>query len=333
MSAAPTVISVPRPRASVLRPDFLVGVALAVVTLALYWPVTHFEFISFDDGLYITDNATVQEGLTLDGVKWAFGALHASNWHPVTWLSHMLDCTLHRLNAGGHHFTNVLLHAANTVFLFGLLLGWTGARWRSAVVAGLFAWHPLHVESVAWVAERKDVLSTLFLLATLHAYGRYTVRRAWGWYALALVWFALGLMSKAMLVTLPCLLLLLDYWPLRRWRFGAARDGEEPPGPPVRLRTILLEKIPFFLLTLGVCVVTVVAQKSSGALKPLASMPVTDRLSNTVTAYAGYLWKTIWPEDLAIFYPLPGSWAAGTLAVSCAVMAGVTALADRKSVV
>src|SRR5580704_1811459 len=200
-----------------------IALSLVLITLALYWPVRHFEFNNYDDGQYITKNPNVQNGLTLPDIEWAFTAAgYAGNWHPLTWLSHLLDIELFGFHAGAHHFTNLLFHTANTLLLFLLLRRWTGALWRSAFVAALFGWHPLHVESVAWVAERKDVLSTFFFFLTLLAYTRYTgelkikTSNYKLYYGLALVCFALGLLSKPMLVSLPIMLLLLDYWPLRR---------------------------------------------------------------------------------------------------------------------
>jgi len=207
----------------------LLCLALVTLTVAVYWPVGRFEFVNFDDTDYVNANAVVQRGLTWEGVKWAFTTGHASNWHPVTWLSHQLDCQLFGVKSGAHHLTNLLLHLANTLLLFGILERMTGAVWRSAFVAALFALHPLHVESVAWISERKDVLSSFFLLLTLFAY--LGLVRKWSpWrYALVVGLYALGLMAKPMLVTLPFALLLLDYWPLRRVSsFGSPVPGLEP---------------------------------------------------------------------------------------------------------
>src|SRR5260221_9735247 len=208
------------------RLDLYISLLLLLLTAAVYWPLTHHEFINYDDHLYVTDNPVVQDGLTWEGVRWALTSTHASNWHPVTWVSHMLDGSLFFLYPGGHHLTNLLFHLANTVLLFQFLKRLSGARWRCALVAALFAWHPLHVESVAWVAERKDVLSTFFLILSLWAYVCYAERPGTRRYLLALGLFALGLMSKPMLVTVPCLLLLLDFWPLRR--FGRGDGGLWP---------------------------------------------------------------------------------------------------------
>jgi hypothetical protein len=206
----------------------LVYLLLALSTLAPFAQVYNHQFVSFDDNLYITDNTRVQAGLTWPGIEWAFTTTHASNWHPLTWLSHMLDCQMFGLNAGAHHLTNVLLHIVNALLLFGILRRMTGALWSSAFVAAVFALHPVHVESVAWVAERKDVLSGLFWMLTMAAYLRYANQPSIARYLPVLLAFALGLMAKPMLVTLPFVLLLLDYWPLGRFEPGQGRRSEPP---------------------------------------------------------------------------------------------------------
>ena len=228
--------------------------ALAVVTLALYLPATRNGFVNFDDKVYIVDNPHVTAGLTWPGILWAFRITgYANNWHPLTWMSHMLDCQLFGLNAGGHHLTSVLLHVADSVLLLLLLNQMTGRLWRSAAVAALFAWHPLHVESVAWASERKDVLSTLFWLLTMMAYVKYARERGngnprrWIHYSLALVCFVLGLMSKPMVVTLPFVLLLIDFWPLGRcFKFQDSGFKSDTDRPRESLAALLLEKAPFF---------------------------------------------------------------------------------------
>jgi protein O-mannosyl-transferase len=298
----------------------LICLVLALLTLILYLPVRNYGYIAYDDDLYVTENRVVQAGLTWAGAKWAFTGFHASNWHPVTWLSHMLDCQLFGMNPGAHHLMNVLLHCANTVLLFLLLFQMTAAVWPATFVAALFAWHPLHVESVAWIAERKDVLSTFFALLSLHAYvgyGQERDRAPKGKLALALVCFALGLMSKPMLVTLPCVFLLLDYWPLKRapLRFGAI----------VRLA---LEKWPFFVLTAASCVVTFIAQREE-AMVDLEHRPLGARAANAIVAYATYLAKTVWPRDLAVIYPLADHLPLATVAVSAAVIIAISAFAWR----
>jgi len=294
------------------------GLALALVTLLVYLPVTHDRFVNYDDDDYVTANPVVQKGLTWAGIKWAFTSFHASNWHPLTWLSHMADCELFRLNPGGHHFVNLLFHTANTVLLFMLLLRMTGALWPGAIIAALFAWHPLHVESVAWISERKDVLSTFFALLALLSYAVYAKgnRRRFFW--LALLFFALSLMSKPMLVTLPFVLLLLDYWPLQRMR-------------TIPLRQLAVEKWPFFLLTALSCVVTFLAQRAA-AVASLKKVSVSLRLENALTAYASYLQKTIWPTKLAVFYPLQKniSWIALLAAAVILILISVIAWRARR---
>jgi tetratricopeptide (TPR) repeat protein len=291
------------------RLDAYISALLLLITALVYWPVTRHEFINYDDPLYVTENQVVQDGLSAAGVQWAFVGYHASNWHPVTWLSHMIDASVFALDPGGHHLTNLLLHLANTFLLFWLLRKLTGARWRCAAVAALFAWHPLHVESVAWVAERKDVLSTLFLLLCLWAYVTYTARRGVGRYLMALGLFALGLMSKPMLVTLPCLLLLLDYWPLGRLHLKAP---------------LIIEKIPFFALSFASCLITFSAQHSGGAVQSMQAMPLLLRLDNAFVAYAGYLRKMFWPMDLAIFYPLTAQISPLQITISIVILAAVS---------
>ena len=294
-----------------MRPRFI-ALLLVLGTLAVYLPVVHHGFTLYDDSDYVTENPVVEDGLTWAGVKWAFG-WHACNWHPLTWLSHMADCQLFGLDAGMHHSVNVLFHAANSILLLLLLVRWTNALWPSAFAAALFAWHPLHVESVAWASERKDVLSTFFALLTLLAYtkavtggkclvtGKDTPRTVvmspvTRHLSLlpALLFFALGLMAKPMVVTLPFVMLLLDYWPLQRIRnseFGIRN-----------FTRLLLEKWPFFALSAASCIVTFLAQR--GAVASLQNVPLDYRLENVPVAYAGYLLKMIWPAHLAIFYPL-----------------------------
>ncbi len=294
---------------AVSRPR-IIALLLALVTLLVYLPVTHFDFINYDDEDYVTKNIVVQNGLTFSGIRWAFTTGHASNWHPLTWLSHMTDCELFGLNAGGHHFVNVLFHAANSVLLFALLLRLTGALWSAAFVAALFAWHPLHVESVAWVAERKDVLSTFFALLALLSYTKYVRENCRRSFWFALIFFALGLMSKPMLVTLPFVLLLLDYWPLQRFQ-----DFKIIPAMAARF---VLEKWPFFLLSAGSCIVTFLAQRGT-AVASLELVPMSFRLENVPTAYVVYLSKFFWPASLAIIYPITSDFHIPSLTVAVAV--------------
>lgn len=269
----------------------VIGLALALVTLLAYLPATQHGFLNYDDDAYVTANATVQDGLTVAGIKWAFTGCHVSNWHPLTWLSHMVDCNLFHLNPAGHHLVNILFHAANTFLLFILIRRMTGTLWPAATVAALFGWHPLHVESVAWVAERKDVLSTFFGLLALLAYERHAREKNRWNYGWALCFFALSLLSKPMLVTLPMLMLLLDYWPLQRL-------------PKNNLLRLLLEKLPFIFLAAILCVVTFLAQRNE-AVASLQRVSLALRLENSTVSYVDYLSKTFWPVDLAAFYPLP----------------------------
>ena len=302
----------------------IVGAVLALATLAIYLPATQMTFISFDDPDYVWRNPRVVGGLSWDGVGWALCHSFASNWHPLTWMSHMLDYQLYGMKAGGHHATNVVFHIANTVLVFILLREMTGALWRSALVAGLFALHPLHVESVAWVAERKDVLSGFFGLLTLLAYTKYAAneeakfRRRKFYYVLAVGLFALGLMSKPMLVTLPCVMLLLDYWPLRRgWRWD--RREEQSAGR----RFLVVEKLPFLVISVISCIVTFLAQSSSGATRSLEAVPLGDRIGNALVSYARYLEKTIWPTRLSIVYPYQ-EWSGVQIGVAALIVATIS---------
>ena len=277
-----------------------IGLVLALGTLALYWPVVHHDFISLDDNQYVTSNPIVRAGLTWAGVKWAFTNIIASNWFPLTWLSHMVDCQFYGVNPGGHHLTNVFFHIANVLLLFAWLNRTTGALWRSALVAALFAWHPLRVESVAWVAERKDVLSAFFWLLTLLAYTRYVKKPGASAYLLALFLFACGLMSKPMVVTLPFVLLLADFWPLNRLSFTDFSAK--------RFWQLVLEKLPFLALTIVESCVNFIAQKAGGATWSADALPLHVRLANALVSYVRYLSKTFWPADLAVIYPYQNHW-------------------------
>jgi len=283
--------------------DGTLCLALVMITFVAFWQVRSHEFVHYDDDRYVFENRHVQGGLTRENVVWAFTTGHATNWHPVTWLSHQLDCQLFGLNAGAHHTTNLLLHAANTVLLFLVLRRMTGATYKSAFVAALFAVHPLHVESVAWVAERKDVLSTLFWLLTMWAYVRYVHTPGVWRYMSVIALFALGLMAKPMLVTLPFVLLLLDYWPL-------GRVGDIVSGAEKKVRAysrLVYEKIPLFALAAGSCVVTLIVQRHGGALKALETYPLDVRVANAGLAYAAYIGKMLLPRRLAVLYPHPGA--------------------------
>ena len=324
-----------------------IGLLLVVATLVVYWPVIHCGFISMDDPYYFAANPHILSGLKGSNVVWAFTTGHASNWHPLTWLSLMLDAQLFGPGSAGPHFTNLLFHLANTLLLFLLLRRLLSLRpdqnleatatpaavtWWSAVIAALFALHPLHVESVAWVTERKDVLSGFFFLLTLWAYVWHVQRQSRGegressaqavpaldprlwtfdyYYCLALLFFALGLMSKSMLVTLPMVMLLLDWWPLRRVGRLHCVSAQQARGKwqVAGVRSLIWEKIPFFLLGAISCVVTFIVQQKGGAVGALTVVSVSDRINNVFVSYARYLGKTVWPMTLAIPYPLPGHW-------------------------
>jgi tetratricopeptide (TPR) repeat protein len=300
--AAMVIESAPAAKPQGAFSKLLVCLCLTLVTVAIYAPVYHYQFVNLDDGKYIAEDADVVRGFTFEGLGRAFTHFHFCNWHPVTTLSQMLDCQLWGLDAGGHHLTNVFFHTANAVLLFLVLGNMTGATWRSALVAALFAWHPLHVESVAWISDRKDLLSAFFLMLTLGAYTWYVRRPQWHSYLLALTCYTLGLMSKATLVPLPLLLLLLDYWPLGRLRFGGSTGlSRETPRP---LPVLIREKLPFFALAGVFSVVASFAQQSGGALSSLEKLSFSNRLANALLNYVVYILRTLWPTDLAIPYPI-----------------------------
>src|SRR5579859_519847 len=295
-----------------MRREWIIYLALLMITAAVFWPVSWYDYINLDDAAYAAENPHIQQGLTLADVAWAFQPVkRVANWHPVTWLSLMLDCQLFGNSAGAHHLVNLLFHLANVLLLFHVWQRMTGDLWPSALVAALFAWHPLHIESVAWISERKDVLSTFFGLLTLLAYARHvasdkrqvtgtTLRSRVTWhmspfYFLALLFFALGLMSKPMLVTWPFVLLLLDFWPLNR-----------VTGDKWRVTRLLLEKVPFFALALTSSVITFLVQHASGATNLLVQLPISESAGNALVSYVRYLGKMVWPDHLAFFYPYPG---------------------------
>lgn len=281
---------------------------LIVSCVTVYWQVSHHDFVRYDDNAYITENPNVQVGLTLKGSHWAFTTFHAANWHPVTWLSHMVDCQLFGLKPGMHHVVNLLFHIANTLLLFLVFRRMTGAIWQSLFVAGLFALHPLHVESVAWVAERKDLLSTFFWLLTMYAYIGFVERRTLGRYLVIVLPFVLGLMSKPMLVTLPFVLLLMDYWPLGRFRLNQQSLQEfQPTNGRYSLLSLVWEKVPLLALSTLSSLVTLHAQHASGAVSSLETLSLDVRITNALVSYAKYIGKTICPSHLAAFYPHPDS--------------------------
>jgi protein O-mannosyl-transferase len=311
--AAPAPAAAARPAP---KPLFF-GLGLCLLTLIVYLPVLHSDFTNFDDGLYVTNNPHVQAGFTWKSFLWAWQTNVASNWHPVTMLSHMLDCQLYALNPKGHHLTNLVLHLAAVWLLFEVLRRMTGAPWRSAAVAALFGIHPLHVESVAWVAERKDVLSGLFFMLSLGAYLRYTRRRTAGRYALLILLLSLGLLAKSMLVTVPCVLLLLDVWPLGRLPVTSWQEAWPA------LRKLAIEKLPLFIPVVAISAITVYTQQQS--LAKLDAVSVGRRTGNVLTSYAIYLGKLFWPKNMAVFYPLPVSVPVGKTLAAGALLAVITA--------
>ncbi len=298
------------------QPLILCGI-LMVVTLLLYAPVAHYDFVGFDDTPYVVDNVHVQTGLSLANIGWAFTRFYRGNWNPVTWISHMADCQLFGLNAGAHHCVNLALHVANVLILFTLLRLGTGAVWRSFLVAMLFAVHPLNVETVAWIAERKSLLSAFFSLLTIVAYGWYIQRPNWKRYLAVVGAFSLALMSKPMAVTLPLVLLLLDYWPLNRF--------EELPFLRRWVR-LFTEKLPLLLMSAASSYITMAAQRSAGTMTSLFELPLRMRLENVVHSYAVYIGKLFWPAKLAVVYPINiASLPAVAVTASAIILAGVTA--------
>jgi protein O-mannosyl-transferase len=312
----------------------LISLLLSSITLTLYWPVQSFDFV-YDDGLYVAVNQHVHGGLTLDGLKWSFTTFHAGNWHPLAWLSHMADVELYGLDTGGHHWTSVLIHMANAILLFLVLSGMTLSLWTSALVAALFAIHPLHVESVAWVSERKDVLSGLFWILTMGAYVHYVRRSDIRRYLLVLFSFTLGLLSKPMVVTLPFVLLLLDYWPLQRLeRTRTAFDKWVFPGR-VSTRTnalrLIIEKMPLLMMVAILSVVTIFAQGSVNAIWSLEDLSYEVRFANALVSYMEYIQKMLWPVDLAVLYPHAGLPYVWKIAVALIFLASISYLAFRKA--
>ncbi len=307
-----------------IPPFILIAAVLAAAVLLVYGQTGQFDFIhSYDDREYVVDNTHIHQGLSVSSVAWAFTTFYAANWHPVTWLSHMLDIELFGMNPGGHHLTNAVWHLVNTLLLFLLLRRMTLSTWRSAAVAALFAMHPLHVESVAMIAERKDVLSTCFWMMTLHCYVSYASSRSRIWYALALGCFCLGLLAKPMVVSLPFVLLLLDYWPLQRWRPASSATDVQLPAQ-TGLRPLVLEKIPFLAMSAVSSVVTLLAQHSLGATGSMTVYPLFHRLANASVSTIAYLAKTIWPHPLVVFYPYRETIAIWQWMGAGALLAAVT---------
>jgi Tfp pilus assembly protein PilF len=283
----------------------VLGLLLIAGTIGLYSPVRHHAFLTYDDYQYITNNPSVAAGLSWQTARWALTSTEQANWHPITWLSHALDCQLFGLNSGAHHIVNVVIHALNVLLLFLLLLKATAAAGRSFVTAAIFAWHPFNVQSVAWVAERKNLLSTLFTLLAFAAYGWYARQPQFRRLALVAGIFVLALASKPMAVTLPFVLLLLDYWPLQRvagWQDISPRLSIPQQSP----RRLVLEKLPLLILSVASCVVTIWAQRTAGAVQSLQEFSFGVRLENSLYSYLIYVWKTFWLSGFAVFYPHPG---------------------------
>jgi len=275
---------------------FFIYTALALAVLAVYWPVHSYDFINYDDSAFISENKNVTAGLTFSSIKWALTTGPPDYWRPAVWLSHIIDCELFGLDPSGHHLTNLLLHIANTLLLFGVLKAMTGSKWACAFAAACFGLHPMHVESVAWISERKDVLSAFFWFLTMMAYLRYVRRPSAGRYVLTLFLFEMGLMSKPMVVVLPLVLLLLDYWPLGRFTSMSQRI----------FYRLLREKIPFFILSVISGIITFIVQKNVGTMAAIDKLPPFLRAGNAAVSYMKYIAKTLWPNKLAVFYPHPG---------------------------
>jgi protein O-mannosyl-transferase len=303
--------------------SIVICLCLAAITTAAFWGIHKCEFINYDDEDYVTQNLKIQHGFTREAIRWAFTEGHASNWHPVTWLSHMLDCKLFGLDSGKHHIVNLLIHILNVLLLFWILKCTTGEIWKSAIAACLFAVHPLRVESVAWVAERKDVLSAMFWMLATIAYVRYSRRPGIGRYIIVLVPFTLGLMSKAMLVTLPFVLLLMDYWPLDRVQGNVQPLKNKPQAATAGSKKfspgyLVVEKIPLFALAAAACVITYIAQQKGGATE--YQLPLAIRMANAAISYIVYIEKMVWPSALAPFYPHPDTDVSYALAVAASIL-------------
>ncbi len=286
-----------------IRYDVLICLFLVIATLVAYWQVRNHNFLSFDDHLYILHNQHVNKGLSLESISWAFSFTDIAYWHPLTWLSHMLDCQLYGLNPSMHHTTSLILHIINCLLLFLVFKGMTGAVWKSAFIAALFALHPINVESVAWVAERKNVLSTLFWMLTLLTYGYYSLQPGFYRYFLTLFCFLLGLLAKPMLVTLPFVLLLFDYWPLERLRCRSTTNIDRYK--KASLLHLILEKIPFFLLAGASIYISSLSVQHHGIVVSTESVSMKLRVANALVSYVKYIGKMIWPKNLAVFYPFP----------------------------
>ena len=307
-----------------IRLELLAAFILLLLALIAYRGLPSCGFVNFDDNLYVTDNLNVKNGINIHGIKWAFVTSHSFNWHPVTWFSHMLDVELYGMNAGRHHMTSLLFHVLNSFLLLFWLSKHTRKFWPSCFVASLFLLHPLHVESVAWISERKDVLSTFFGLLTMYCYTGYLSSPGKARYVMMLLFFILGLMSKPMLVTLPFLLLLLDYWPLGRIKLEEGQNNFNSKWQHRIPRALLWEKIPLFIFSAIACLVTYKVQKTTGAVANLTDFPVDLRIANSIIAYCQYIIKTLWPFHLSVFYPYPSGYEGSTVFIAAFFLFSVT---------
>ena|ERR1043166_2386459 len=316
-----------------------ISLALIILTVSVYWPVKNHEFVNYDDPDYVTANPVVQKGFSSEGLNWAFQNVHGEKtyWHPLTWISHLIDVQLFGLNPAGHHLSNVLYHMLNVLLLFWVLFGMTGALWPSAMAAALFAVHPLQVDTVAWVTERKNLLSTLFILLGLLAYTHYAKGPSANRYARVFFLFCLALMSKPAVVTFPCLLLLLDFWPLRRIEFAASEVSSESEAraalithPKIPLLRAGVEKLPLLFASAASCAITLLAHRGLGMIAEGERISLRLRLENAIVSYARYIKKIFWPNDLAVLYPHPGRWPLWEILLSGILLLVVTALVLRR---
>ncbi|MBU1648813.1 MAG: tetratricopeptide repeat protein [Proteobacteria bacterium] len=315
-----------------VRVSLWISLILVAAILALYWQTRTFSYIHYDDPEYVFENVRVQQGLTIENIKWAITTTHFSNWHPLTWISHMLDSELYGNNPGQHHSNNVLLHIINTLLLFNLFRKMTGDILPSALLAGLFAVHPLHIQSIAWISERKDLLCAQFFFLSILSYLKYLEKSTWSRYLLVLIFFSLGLMAKPMIITLPFVLLLLDHWPLQRFGFGfngTNQVGLPPVIPifPCSNTSIFLEKIPFLVLSILSAAITFHAQEAGGSVATISQLSLLARAENAIVSYVLYIQKMLWPQQLSVIYPHPGTHPYWLIIISALIFSVLTLLA------
>ena len=314
----------------------LIQLILASLIVATYHPVKDHDFINLDDDRYVTANNHVRYGISLENVIWAFRESHVSNWHPITWLSHMVDCELFGLNPSAHHINSMLIHILNSLLLFNIFYKMTWDIWRSSFVAALFALHPLHVESVAWIAERKDLLCAFFWFLTMFAYLKYVERPCLKKYIPVIIFFSMGLLSKPMIVTLPFVLLLLDYWPLKRFKLKNAYQNNEYSNNTFRINKrpsslLVLEKAPLFLLSITSSIITFIVQNKGGAVTSIEALPIDIRVGNAIVSYLTYITKTFWPVHLSILYPHPLTISYWKISIAFIILSGITFFILRKA--